>query len=39
MNFKRLDELAAQLRAKRLLNDAELKRLRDEFAFEDGTVI
>lgn len=34
MNFKRLDELAAQLRAKRPLNDAELKRLREEFAIE-----
>lgn len=34
MNFDRLDELAAQLRAMRPLNDAELKRLRDEFVIE-----
>lgn len=34
MNFDRLDDLAAQLRAMRPLNDTELKRLRDEFVIE-----
>ena len=34
MNFDRLDELAAQLRGMRPLNEAELKRLRDEFIIE-----
>jgi len=34
MNFDRLDELAAQLRAMRPLNETELKRLRDEFVIE-----
>lgn len=34
MKFNRLDELTAQLRAMRPLNDAELKRLRDEFIIE-----
>lgn len=34
MNFDRLDELAAQLRAMRPLNETELKRLRDEFVVE-----
>lgn len=34
MKFNRLDELAAQLRAMRPLNDVELKRLRDEFIIE-----
>ena len=34
MNFDRLDELAVQLRAMRPLNDAEVKRLRDEFVIE-----
>ena len=34
MNFDRLDDLAAQLRAMRPLNDAELKRLRGEFVIE-----
>ena len=35
MNFTRLDELAAQLRAMRPLNETELKRLRDEFVIEN----
>ena len=34
MNFDRLDELSAQLRAMRPLNETELKRLRDEFVIE-----
>lgn len=34
MNFDRLDELAAQLRVMRPLNETELKRLRDEFVIE-----
>ena len=34
MNFDMLDELAAQLRAMRPLNETELKRLRDEFVIE-----
>lgn len=35
MDFKRLDELAAQVKAMRPLNQAELKRLRDEFVVEN----
>ena len=35
MDFKRLDELAAEVRAMRPLNQAELKRLRDEFVVEN----
>lgn len=34
MIFDRLDDLAAQLRAMRPLNETELKRLRDEFVIE-----
>lgn len=42
MNFEKLDTLAAQVKAMRPLNDAELKRLRDEFMIEnthDSTAI
>ena len=35
MDFKRLDELAEQVKAMRPLNQAELKRLRDEFVVEN----
>ena len=36
MNFDRLDELAAQLRAMRPLNETELKRLREEGAIRSN---
>ena len=42
MDFKKLDELATQVKAMRLLNTTELKRLRDEFMIEnthDSTAI
>ncbi len=42
MNFEKLDALAAQVKAMRPLNDAEMKRLRDEFMIEnthDSTAI
>ena len=38
MNFDMLDELAAQLRVMRPLNETELKRLRDELSLNTPTI-